>query len=87
MRSSLGRRPPAAGRRYGPTARHPAAAGGDLVRTGCEWPGMTRRTELNVPRMTLAEGLARVMARPERREVFERAWSLARAQLEAERGS
>ncbi|MCP2014078.1 glucose-6-phosphate dehydrogenase assembly protein OpcA [Deinococcus sp. HSC-46F16] len=63
------------------------AAGGDLVRTGCEWPGMTRRTELNVPRMTLAEGLARVMARPERREVFERAWSLARAQLEAERGS
>ena len=64
-----------------------AAAGGDLVRTGCEWPGMTRRTELNVPRMTLAEGLARVMARPERREVFERAWSLARAQLEAERGS
>ncbi|WP_199776972.1 glucose-6-phosphate dehydrogenase assembly protein OpcA [Deinococcus sp. NW-56] len=62
------------------------AAGGDLVRTGCEWPGMTRRTELNVPRMTLAEGLARVMARPERREVFERAWALARAQLEAERG-
>ncbi|KEF33535.1 glucose 6-phosphate dehydrogenase [Deinococcus sp. RL] len=61
------------------------AAGGDLVRSECAWPGMTRRTELNVPRMTLAEGLARVMARPERREVFERAWALARAQLEAER--
>lgn len=58
------------------------AADGDIARTRCEWPGMTRTTEINVPRMTLAEGLARVMARPERREVFERAWTLAKASLE-----
>ncbi|EYB67843.1 glucose 6-phosphate dehydrogenase assembly protein OpcA [Deinococcus phoenicis] len=59
-----------------------SAEGEDLVRTECHWPGMDRVTELNVPRMSLAEGLARVMARPERREVFERAWALARASLE-----
>lgn len=58
------------------------ASEGDIARTRCEWPGMTRSTEINVPRMTLAEGLARVMARPERREVFERAWTLAKASLE-----
>ncbi|WP_216328773.1 glucose-6-phosphate dehydrogenase assembly protein OpcA [Deinococcus aestuarii] len=59
-----------------------AASEGDIARTRCEWPGMTRATEINVPRMTLAEGLARVMARPERREVFERAWTLAKGSLE-----
>lgn len=57
------------------------AAEEDLVRTHCHWPGMERATELNVPRLTLAEGLARVMERPERREVFERAWTLAKASL------
>lgn len=60
-----------------------AEGGSDLARTHCRWPGMDRRTELNVPRMSLAEGLARVMARPERREVFERAWTLAKASLTA----
>ncbi|WP_102125200.1 glucose-6-phosphate dehydrogenase assembly protein OpcA [Deinococcus planocerae] len=59
-----------------------AASEGDIARTRCEWPDMSRATEINVPRMTLAEGLARVMARPERREVFERAWTLAKASLE-----
>ncbi|GAA5534574.1 glucose-6-phosphate dehydrogenase assembly protein OpcA [Deinococcus aluminii] len=57
------------------------AENGDLVRSVCHWPGMERATELNVPPMSLAEGLARVMARPERREVFERAWALAKASL------
>ena len=60
-----------------------AASEGDVARTRCEWPDMSRATEINVPRMTLAEGLARVMARPEGREVFERAWALAKGSLEA----
>ncbi|MBB5233648.1 glucose-6-phosphate dehydrogenase assembly protein OpcA [Deinococcus budaensis] len=60
-----------------------AGDGGELARTHCRWPGMDRQTELNVPRMSLAEGLARVMARPERREIFERAWTLAKASLTA----
>jgi len=59
-----------------------AAAEGDVVRTEARWPDLERVTEINVPRMSLAEGLARVMARPERREVFERAWTLAKASLE-----
>lgn len=53
----------------------------ELVRTVASWAGVERTTELNVPPMSLAEGLARVMARPERREVFERAWALAKASL------
>ncbi|WP_019587012.1 glucose-6-phosphate dehydrogenase assembly protein OpcA [Deinococcus apachensis] len=57
----------------------------EIVRTHCHWPGMERTTELNVPRLTLAEGLARVMERPERREVFERAWTLAKASLAGEK--
>lgn len=59
-----------------------SAQGPELVRSVCRWPGMERVTELNVPPMSLAQGLARVMARPERREVFERAWALAKASLE-----
>lgn len=58
-----------------------SAGEGELVRRESRWPGMDRTTELNVPPMSLAEGLARVMARPERREVFERAWNLAKASL------
>lgn len=52
-----------------------------VVRTHCRWPGVDREAEVQVPRMTLAEGLGRVMARPERGEVFEKAWTLAKATL------
>ncbi|WP_288432946.1 glucose-6-phosphate dehydrogenase assembly protein OpcA [uncultured Deinococcus sp.] len=52
-----------------------------VVRTRCRWPGVDREAEVQVPRMTLAEGLGRVMARPERGEVFEKAWTLAKATL------
>lgn len=52
-----------------------------VVHTHCRWPGMDREAEVQVPRMTLAEGLGRVMARPERGEVFEKAWTLAKATL------
>ncbi|UQN07757.1 glucose-6-phosphate dehydrogenase assembly protein OpcA [Deinococcus sp. QL22] len=54
---------------------------GDLARVEAHWDDLTRATEVNVPQMSLADGLARVMARPERGEVFERAWKLARASL------
>lgn len=63
-----------------------SAAGSELVRQEARWPGVERVTEVNVPPMSLAEGLGRVMARPERGEVFERAWALARASLEGTRG-
>ncbi|WP_034386808.1 glucose-6-phosphate dehydrogenase assembly protein OpcA [Deinococcus sp. YIM 77859] len=59
-----------------------SAAGRERVRCEARWPGVARTTEVNVPPMSLAEGLGRVMARPERGEVFERAWALARASLE-----
>ncbi|GAA5513285.1 hypothetical protein Dcar01_02018 [Deinococcus carri] len=58
-----------------------SAGEAELVRTEARWADVERTTELNVPPMSLAEGLARVMARPERREVFERAWALAKASL------
>ncbi|MEF2276699.1 glucose-6-phosphate dehydrogenase assembly protein OpcA [Deinococcus sp. YIM 134068] len=58
-----------------------SAADDDIARTHCHWPGIDRHTEINVPAMSLAEGLARVMARPERREIFERAWTLAKGSL------
>lgn len=54
---------------------------GDAVRVTTRWPGMSRETLSSVPTLTLTEGLARVMARPERAEVFERAWALAKASL------
>lgn len=60
-----------------------SAGTGDLTRVQCRWDGVRRDTEVNVPTMSLAEGLARVMARPERGESFERAWRLAKAHLEA----
>lgn len=56
-----------------------AQPGGSLVQVSAEWGGRPHVSEVNVPPMSLAEGLARVMARPERGEVFERAWALARA--------
>ncbi|MFC4637420.1 glucose-6-phosphate dehydrogenase assembly protein OpcA [Deinococcus hohokamensis] len=57
------------------------ATEGESVHVEAEWNGVRRESDMNVPAMTLAEGLARVMARPERAEVFERAWTLARASL------
>ena len=58
-----------------------AAGEGDVARVECVWDGRKRVSESNVPAMSLAEGLGRVMARPERGEVFERAWKLAKATL------
>ncbi|PTA68260.1 glucose-6-phosphate dehydrogenase assembly protein OpcA [Deinococcus arcticus] len=57
------------------------AQSGDLVRVEAHWDDVTRVSEVTVPQMTLAQGLARVMARPERGEVFERAWNLAKDTL------
>ena len=53
----------------------------DVARATAQWEGRTHHSEVNVPPMDLAAGLARVMARPERGEVFERAWALAKATL------
>lgn len=52
-----------------------------MARAVAEWGGRTRHAEVNVPPMSLAEGLAHLMARPERGEVFEQAWALAKATL------
>lgn len=57
------------------------AEGGDLARAEAVWEGVRRTTEVNVPSMTLAQGLGRVMARPERGEGFENAWTMAKASL------
>ncbi|MBZ9714283.1 glucose-6-phosphate dehydrogenase assembly protein OpcA [Deinococcus multiflagellatus] len=57
------------------------AQSGDIVRVEARWDDVQRVSEVTVPQMTLAQGLARVMARPERGEVFERAWSMAKATL------
>ncbi|MFC4454891.1 glucose-6-phosphate dehydrogenase assembly protein OpcA [Deinococcus sonorensis] len=58
-----------------------AADGDDLVRTEVKFDGADRVTEVVLPHMSLSEGLARVMSRPERGPVFERSWQLARASL------
>ncbi|WP_412028815.1 glucose-6-phosphate dehydrogenase assembly protein OpcA [Deinococcus yunweiensis] len=58
-----------------------SAQGGDTATCEAVWEGVNRTTEVNVPSMTLAEGLGRVMARPERGESFEHAWTLAKASL------
>ncbi|MDO4247141.1 MAG: glucose-6-phosphate dehydrogenase assembly protein OpcA [Deinococcus sp.] len=58
-----------------------AEASGDVALAEAEWEGRVRRSEINVPPMSLTAGLARVMARPERGEVFERAWELAKGTL------
>ncbi len=57
------------------------AGTGDSVQLESMWGGLPYYGEINVPQMTLAEGLARVMARPERGEVFEYAWKLAKSSL------
>ena len=58
------------------------AEGPELVKTRAHFGRVNRATEMMVPSMTLAEGLGRVMARPERGSVFEAAWTLARASLD-----
>lgn len=57
------------------------ATKGDTVKISYEFDGQQRQMEVNVPPMSLAQGLARVMARPERAEIFERAWALAKASI------
>jgi glucose-6-phosphate dehydrogenase assembly protein OpcA len=57
------------------------ADGPELVQTRVRFGKVDRSTTMMVPSMTLAEGLARVMARPERGGTFEDAWTLARASL------
>ena len=47
-----------------------------------EFAGMGRQTEVVIPRMSLSEGLERVMSHPERAPVFEAAWKLAKGSLE-----
>ncbi len=58
-----------------------AAGDGDTARVEAVWDNKKHMSEVNVPAMSLAEGLGRVMARPERGEMFERAWKLAKATL------
>ncbi|OLV16356.1 glucose-6-phosphate dehydrogenase assembly protein OpcA [Deinococcus marmoris] len=58
-----------------------AAGEAETVRVESVWDDKKHVTEVNVPTMSLAEGLGRVMARPERGEMFERAWKLAKATL------
>lgn len=55
---------------------------GEMVRVEAVFSGCDRVTEVHVPSMTLADGLGRVMAHPERGEVFEHAWKLAKASLD-----
>lgn len=54
------------------------ATDAEMVHSTATWPDMNRSMDIHVPPMSLAEGLARVMARPERAEIFEKAWELAR---------
>ncbi|AZI42412.1 glucose 6-phosphate dehydrogenase [Deinococcus psychrotolerans] len=56
--------------------------GPELVQSSVKFDKVNRKTTLMVPSMTLAEGLARVMARPERGSEFEAAWKLARASMD-----
>lgn len=58
-----------------------AATDAEMVRSEAQWPGMQRQMDIHVPPMTLAQGLARVMARPERAEIFEKSWEMAKASL------
>lgn len=53
------------------------AQGAEAAQATVNFGKVSRQTTLMVPSMTLAEGLARVMVRPERSAVFEAAWKLA----------
>lgn len=52
-----------------------------MVHSTAVWPGINRPMDIHVPPMSLAEGLARVMARPERAEIFEKSWQMAKASM------
>lgn len=54
------------------------AQDGEAVQATSTFGKAQRQMVINVPPMSLAEGLARVMARPERTQIFERAWELVR---------
>lgn len=58
-----------------------SAGEGETARVEAVWDGRNHVSEVNVPAMSLAEGLGRVMARPDRGKMFERAWQLAKATL------
>lgn len=52
------------------------------VQTTSQFGDIHRQMTINVSPMSLAEGLARVMARPERTQIFERSWELVRRERE-----
>lgn len=54
--------------------------GGEQARSLAQFGSTLRESNIVIPGMTLGEGLARVMSRPERGSVFERALQLAKAQ-------
>ena len=51
--------------------------GKEMCRVQAEFEQVDRQTEVVIPRMSLSEGLARVMSHPERAALFEAAWKLA----------
>jgi glucose-6-phosphate dehydrogenase assembly protein OpcA len=51
--------------------------GKEMCRIRAEFAGVDRLTEVVIPRMSLSEGLERVMSHAERAPVFEAAWKLA----------
>ncbi len=57
------------------------ATTGDNVRAEASFGETQRHMDINVQPMNLAQGLARVMARPERAEIFEQAWEMARQSM------
>ena len=55
--------------------------GKEMCRVHAEFTGVDRVTEVVIPRMSLSEGLERVMSHPERATVFEAAWRLAHTSM------
>ncbi len=58
--------------------------GKEMCLIHAEFGQIDRQTEVVIPRMSLSEGLARVMSHPERAPVFEAAWKLAHGSLKAQ---
>lgn len=57
----------------------------DQVDLHANWSHTRRHLEMTVPPMSLTEGLTRVMDRPQRRPIFERAWRLAKNSLASDK--